>query len=142
MRVLESVQLEIFFQCNTKLKGTNFKCMLIMEMKSTFWSNAMRQKSWQNYAFSVVSVMLRLSMLLVSSMNTKLTLVAIGVLNSPRAVKIIVSFHQRTVKIICFALLLGLLLDLMDESYVFWVDSATVKFMCQSAKLIWVSTQG
>ena len=95
----------------------------------------MRQKAG-NYAFSVVSVMLRLSMLLVSSMNTKLTLVAIGGLNSPRAVKIIVSFHQRTVKIICFALLLGLLLDLMDESYVFWVDSATVKFMCQSAKLI------
>ena len=65
----------------------------------------MRQKAG-NYAFSVVSVMLRLSMLLVSSMNTKLTLVAIGGLNSPKAVKIIVRFHQRTVKnnIFCFAI--------------------------------------
>ena len=78
----------------------------------------MRQKAG-NYAFSVVSVMLRLSMLLVSSMNTKLTLVAIGGLNSPRAIKINVRFHQRTVKIIFFALLLSLILDLMDESYVF-----------------------
>ena len=78
----------------------------------------MRQKAG-NYAFSVVSVMLRLSMLLVSSMNTKLTLVAIGGLNSPKAVKIIVRFSKRIVKIMVFSLLLGLILDLMDESYDF-----------------------
>ena len=94
----------------------------------------MRQKAG-NYAFSVVSVMLRLSMLLVSSMNTKLTLVAIGGLNSPKAVKIIVRFNKRIVKIIVFALLLGLILDFQWTKAMTLLDLDRVKFMYPSAKL-------